>query len=77
VKVEIALPPRAESYRVFARVVGGEAREFEPVGSPSDPNFLITTFVGGTELEVCASAVNNGGESGRAAAVRVRVRSSA
>jgi hypothetical protein len=74
-RVEVAFPPapRAEHYRVFKRVVGGQSQDFDPVGSPTDPNLTLTEQASGTQLEICVSAVNNGGESAKSAIVTVTV----
>jgi len=64
---------RAESYHVFMRVIGGQSPDFVLVGSPLDPNFNLTGLTSGTQIELCVTAVNNGGESLKSAVVTVTV----
>jgi hypothetical protein len=73
VEVVISPTPRAEHYRVFTRVVGQGKEEFDVAAAPSGARVTLTGLISGSELEICATALNNGGESGRSAIVRVRV----
>lgn len=63
---------RAEHYRIWKRVVGVD-NEFVAAGSPTDLNFTIPGLTVGAQVEVCVSAVNNGGESSRSPVVLVTV----
>jgi hypothetical protein len=73
IEVQCDAAPRAKHYRVFTRVVGGASQDFAAVGSPTDPNLTLTGQTSGTQMEVCMSAVNNGGESAKSQVVTVTV----
>jgi hypothetical protein len=73
VAVQCIAAPRADHYRVYTRVVGGASQDFVAVGSPTDPNLTLTGLTSGVQMEVCMSAVNNGGESAKSQAVTVTV----
>ena len=64
--------PRAEYYRVWARVVS-EGTELEIVGRPADLDFLYEDLPPGATVELALSAMNNGGESARTPVLTVQI----
>jgi fibronectin type 3 domain-containing protein len=64
--------PRAEHYRVWARVKGSE-QEMEVVASRTNHDFTFENLAPGSALEVAITAVNNGGESRKSEVVIVAV----
>ncbi len=61
---------RAEFYHVWKRVEGVD-EDYVLVGSPADLDFTIENLPTNARIDVCVSAVNNGGEGPRSEAVAV------
>ena len=69
----ISFPPSAGAthYRVYRKIVGVDA-EPVPIGSPTEPDFMIEDLKLGVTMEISISAVNEAGESSRSIATIIK-----
>ena len=70
-KVKWPPAPRADHYRVWKRVKDVD-QNWVPVGSSTDPNFMMEGLPANSAIEVAVSAVSDGGESQRSVPITIQ-----